>query len=60
MFIGAGTVINVATVVVGTLIGLAAGHRFPARTRDLVTQILGLVTLVIGGLSVADGMTIRT
>ncbi|MGC4153108.1 MAG: DUF554 domain-containing protein [Propionicimonas sp.] len=57
MFIGAGTVINIATVIVGTLIGLAAGHRFPARTRDLVTQILGLVTLVIGGLSVADGMS---
>ena len=57
MFIGAGTVINVATVVVGTLIGLAAGHRFPARARDLVTQILGLVTLVIGGLSIADGMS---
>lgn len=57
MFIGAGTVINIATVVLGSLIGLAAGHRFPARTRDLVTQILGLVTLVIGGLSVADGMS---
>lgn len=57
MFIGAGTVINLATVVVGTLVGLAAGHRFPARTRTLVTQILGLVTLVIGGLSVADGMS---
>lgn len=57
MFIGAGTVINIATVIVGTLIGLAAGHRFPVRTRDLVTQILGLVTLVIGGLSVADGMS---
>lgn len=57
MFIGAGTVINVATVIVGTLIGLAAGHRFPHRTRELVTQILGLVTLVIGGMSVADGMS---
>lgn len=57
MFIGAGTVINVATVIVGTLIGLAAGHRFPLRTRELVTQILGLVTLVIGGLAVADGMS---
>ncbi len=57
MFIGAGTVINVATVVVGTLIGLAAGHRFPVRTRELVTQILGLVSLVIGGLSIADGMS---
>lgn len=57
MFIGAGTVINVATVVVGTLIGLAAGHRFPVRTRELVTQVLGLVALVIGGLSIADGMS---
>jgi len=57
MFIGAGTVINVATVIVGTLIGLAAGHRFPVRTRELVTQILGLVSLVIGGLSIALGMS---
>ena len=57
MFIGAGTVINVATVIVGTLIGLAAGHRFPVRTRELVTQILGLVSLVIGGLSIAQGMS---
>ena len=57
MFIGAGTAINVATVVIGTLIGLAAGHRFPVRSRELVTQVLGLVTLVIGGLSVADGMS---
>lgn len=57
MFIGAGTAINVATVIVGTLIGLAAGHRFPPRTRELVTQILGLVSLVIGGLSIADGMS---
>ena len=57
MFIGAGTVINVATVVVGSLVGVIAGHRLPERTRDLVTQILGLVALVIGGLSIASGMS---
>lgn len=57
MFIGAGTAINVATVVVGSLIGIAVGHRLPVRTRDLVTQILGLVSLVIGGLSIAQGMS---
>lgn len=57
MFIGAGTAINVATVVVGSLIGIGVGHRLPVRTRDLVTQILGLVALVIGGLSVAQGMS---
>ena len=57
MFIGAGTAINVVTVVVGSLIGIAVGHRLPVRTRDLVTQILGLISLVIGGLSIADGMS---
>lgn len=57
MFIGAGTLINVATVVVGSLLGLAVGHRFPDRTREVVTQVLGLVSLVIGGLSIAQGMS---
>lgn len=57
MFIGAGTAINVVTVVVGSLIGIAVGHRLPVRTRDLVTQILGLISLVIGGLSIAQGMS---
>ena len=57
MFIGAGTVINVGLIIVGSLVGLAAGHRLPQRTRDLVTQVLGLVALVIGGLSIASGMS---
>lgn len=57
MFIGAGTVINVATVIVGSILGLAVGHRFPERTRQVVTQILGLVSLTIGGLSIASGMS---
>jgi len=57
VFIGAGTAINVATVIIGSLIGLAAGQRLPMRTRELVTQILGLVSLVIGGLSIASGMS---
>lgn len=57
MFIGAGTAINVATVVIGSLVGIAVGHRLPVRTRDLVTQILGLISLVIGGLSIAQGMS---
>lgn len=51
MFIGLGTVANVATVVVGSLIGLAIGNRLPEQTRTTVTHALGLTTLVIGGLS---------
>lgn len=39
------------TVVVGALVGRFLGHRIPARTHETVTQVLGLVTLLIGGLS---------
>ncbi len=58
MFIGAGTVINVITVVVGSVLGLVVGHRFPERTRSVVTQILGLISLVIGAQSIAQGFSI--
>lgn len=49
---GLGTVINVAAILVGSTIGVLLGHRLPERTRDTVTDALGLVTLVIGGLNV--------
>ena len=50
-FIGLGTVINVVAVLVGALVGMAAGHRLPERTRAVVTDALGLVTLLVAGLS---------
>lgn len=53
MFIGIGTVVNVATVVVGALIGLALGNRIPERIKDTVTSVLGLFTVVLGGFSAA-------
>lgn len=53
MFIGFGTVLNVVTVVVGSGLGLLVGHRLPQRTRDVVTDALGLVTLMIAALSTA-------
>lgn len=48
MFIGLGTVANVVTVVVGSLIGVAVGHRLGERTRTTIQQTLGLFTLVLG------------
>ena len=57
MFIGLGTAVNVVAVVLGSGIGVLVGHRLPQRTRELVTQILGLVTLVIGATSIASGMS---
>ena len=47
LFIGVGTVANVGAVLVGGLIGLLIGNRLPERTRTLVTQSLGLITVVL-------------
>ncbi|CAN5478645.1 DUF554 domain-containing protein [soil metagenome] len=49
MFPGIGTVVNVATVLLGSVIGVLVGHRLSQRTRDVVTDGLGLVTLLIAG-----------
>lgn len=56
MLRGTGTALNVATVLLGSGLGVALGGRFPERTRSTVTDALGLVTLVIGGLNVASGL----
>ena len=56
MFRGAGTALNVATVLLGSGVGVALGGRLPERTRSTVTDALGLVTLVIGALGVAEGL----
>jgi uncharacterized membrane protein YqgA involved in biofilm formation len=50
---GAGTLLNVVTVLLGAAVGAALGGRLPERTRDTVTSGLGLVTLLIAGLSAA-------
>ena len=54
MFRGFGTVVNVATVLAGSGIGVLVGHRLPPRTRDVVTDALGLVTLLVAALSASS------
>ena len=51
MLIGTGTALNVATVLVGGSLGLLLGGRLAPRTREVVTDGLGLVTLVVAGLN---------
>jgi uncharacterized membrane protein YqgA involved in biofilm formation len=48
---GTGTLVNVATVLVGSGVGVLVGQRLPERTRDVVTDALGLTTLLIAILS---------
>ena len=53
MLPGVGTTVNAVTVLVGTSVGVLVGHRLPQRTRLVVTDGLGLVTLLIAGTSAA-------
>jgi uncharacterized membrane protein YqgA involved in biofilm formation len=53
LFPGTGTLVNAATVLVGASLGVLLGHRLPARTRDVVTDALGLVTLLIAASTAA-------
>ena len=45
-FPGLGTLINICTIVAGAGIGVAIGSRISDKLRNLVTDILGLVTLL--------------
>ena len=54
LFPGAGTALNVLTVLVGSLLGMAFGHRLAESTRSVVTDCLGLVTFLMAVLSMMD------
>jgi uncharacterized membrane protein YqgA involved in biofilm formation len=48
---GLASLVNVSTVLLGATAGVLLGNRLPVRTRDLVTDALGLVTLLIAATS---------
>ncbi len=43
-----GTLINVAAVIIGSLIGLLINRKLPAKIITIIFQVLGLFTLVLG------------
>ena len=49
-----GTLLNVATIVVGASIGVALGSRIPDRMRVSITDVLGIFVVVLG---VSDALT---
>jgi uncharacterized protein len=53
-FVGLGTIINVVAILLGASLGVLIGHRLQKRTSDVVTDSLGLVTLVLGALNVVS------
>lgn len=46
MFPGMGTVINIATIIAGASLGVFVGNRMNSKTRTLLTDVLGMVTLL--------------
>ena len=51
---GLGTLINTATVIVGSSVGFFIGHRIRESIRTIVVQVIGLATLVMGISNVMD------
>jgi uncharacterized membrane protein YqgA involved in biofilm formation len=52
--IGLGTLLNIGAILAGSAIGVLIGSRLPEKTNRVVTDILGLVTIVLGGLNLAS------
>jgi uncharacterized membrane protein YqgA involved in biofilm formation len=46
MFVGLGTLINLLTIVAGSAIGIALGGRLPKKSQKMITDVLGLITLL--------------
>ncbi|MEY4451985.1 MAG: hypothetical protein RLZZ380_1106 [Actinomycetota bacterium] len=49
--VGFGTIFNIATILVGTLLGTLLGSKLSEKTSRTVTDSLGLITIVLGGLN---------
>ena len=46
MFVGIGTVVNVVAIIVGAALGVLMGNRISEKTRTLMTDVLGAITLI--------------
>jgi uncharacterized membrane protein YqgA involved in biofilm formation len=49
MFPGIGTLINIITIITGASLGVLVGNRMSSKTRTLLTDVLGMVTLLGAG-----------
>ena len=49
MFPGVGTLINIITIISGASLGVLVGNRMNSKTRTLLTDVLGMVTLLGAG-----------
>ena len=53
-FIGAGTFINIVAVIIGASLGIVAGSRFSVKSQQLITDVLGLITLLAAASALSE------
>jgi uncharacterized membrane protein YqgA involved in biofilm formation len=46
-FVGAGTALNVIAILIGAALGVVAGSKLSSKSQTLITDILGLITLLL-------------
>jgi uncharacterized membrane protein YqgA involved in biofilm formation len=59
VLIGLGTLINVLAIVAGSAFGVLAGSRLGIKTRELITDVLGLITILAAAGAVIPMFTDR-
>ena len=52
MFPGIGTALNISTIIIGSLIGILVGKKLNEKLRNLITDVLGCITVI----SAADAL----
>ena len=53
MFPGIGTVLNISTIIIGSMIGIAVGAKLSEKLRNLIVDVLGCITAI----SAADALS---
>lgn len=48
MFPGFGTIVNIVAIIFGSILGILLGKKFKETTRNLVTDVLGFITIIAG------------
>jgi uncharacterized membrane protein YqgA involved in biofilm formation len=53
-FLGAGTLVNIVAILIGSSFGILIGARFSEKSQELITDILGLITILAAASALSE------
>ena len=53
-FLGAGTLVNIIAILIGSSLGILIGARFSEKSQELITDILGLITFLAAASALSE------